>query len=63
MKSSIALAAILAALTQAAEENHFENEQAIIDGLESISKDHGKFYAYTVKLGEPAMHPELEDGK
>lgn len=67
VKASImmAAAAMLGALAQAAtqEENHFDNEKLIIDGLEKMAASEGKFNSYEHHLGMPAMHSELQDGK
>lgn len=57
------MAALLGALTQAAEEHNMEMESMIIDQIEKQAADQGKFFTYTAHLGQPAMHSELADGK
>jgi hypothetical protein len=56
--------ALLAVLTQAAEEFHMEMENMIIDSLQSqLPATDGKFYSFEAHLGKPALHEELDDCK
>ena len=65
MMKTTALLAIVAAIANAAEEFHTDNESTIINTLSSLvpEEENSKFYTWEHPLGEPAMHPKVVDSK
>lgn len=58
-----AMLALIAVAVEEKEEHNLDMEETILNGIDSIVPSEFKFDSYVSRLGQPATHEEIEDGK